>query len=362
MIDTHLRCLFDGHEYSPILGCCRCLTCKNLKPYCQYCVIDFHAEHLKQLQPWSKISEWVQQKIVSYKNITKQMREIKILSQNLDDLIYPLYINQDINLTYVNLTNLNLLIMKLMKIDMIELQILPKLNELMPSIELLIKQIKTFDSIILQDNHLQTFIALFEQQEIKKAQESIPQEINSNNKTQQKLEFRNTIEKLKIHFTKQTIIKNKKIKVENNGKTIKSGPDCSGLIICEPEIPTDIISKFAFQIQKHKWVCIGVCHKSIIQKQKNDLNLTKIGHGTYMIENSGSTYSHLDKEVNNTEHTFRFSNNDIILIEIYMNDRKIIWKKYQSNQILWKMNLDTTLDLYPCVHIFNSKVAIIDEY
>lgn len=47
-----------------------------------------------------------------------------------------------------------------------------------------------------------------------------------------------------------------------------------------------------------------------------------------MIENSGSTYSHLDKEVNNTEHTFRFSNNDIILIEIYMNDRKIIWKKY----------------------------------
>lgn len=46
-----------------------------------------------------------------------------------------------------------------------------------------------------------------------------------------------------------------------------------------------------------------------------------------MIENSGFTYSHLEIENNNAEHTFRFSNNDIILIEILMNDRKIIWKK-----------------------------------
>ncbi|CAK63418.1 unnamed protein product (macronuclear) [Paramecium tetraurelia] len=362
MIEYPLQCQVDGHEFSPVLGCCKCRTCKNLKPYCQYCIIDFHAEHLKQLQPLSKIPEWIQQKILIQKSVGKYIREISMLAQNLDDMLYPLYIQSETNLAYLNLKNLNLLTIKLLKIDTIETKIIPKLNDLMTYIEALNKEIKTLDSTVDFENQTSSFTVTSEQRELtQRPQENLQQESNLSGNSQQKMDFRYTAEKLNINFTKQNLEKVKKISIDNGGKIIKSGPDFSRLIICEPEIPNNLISRFALQILKHKWVCVGACHKSIIQKQKNDLNLCKIGHGAYLIENSGSTYSHLDKEVNNTEHPFKFFKNDIIIIEINMKEGKIIWRK-QSNLILWKMTIDTTLDLHPCVHIFNSKVQIIDEY
>ncbi|CAD8125414.1 unnamed protein product [Paramecium sonneborni] len=360
MIQNQQQCLFEGHEYSPILGCCKFYNCNRIKPYCQFCVIDFHAEHLKQLMPLSKISEWIEQKMITHKIFTRQIIEIKQFAKNLDDLIIPLLINQNMNLTDATITDLNLLIIKLMKIDMIEIQLSPKLNELMLQLEILKKDCKSFKQFWVQENNNNQNIDQLNQLVYRK--ETLKQEITLNSDLQQKINYQNRTEKIKIFFSKQKLNKLKRIKIENDGKTIKGGPDSFGLIFCEPEIPQNIISKFAFQIQKHKWVCIGVCHKSIILQQKYDLNLGKIGHGTYLIENSGWTYSHLEKDINNIEQSFKFSNNDIIVVEISICDKKIIWKKLQTNQVLWKMKIDTSLDLYPCVHIFNSKITILDEY
>lgn len=72
-------------------------------------------------------------------------------------MLYPLYIQSETNLAYLNLKNLNLLTIKLLKIDTIETKIIPKLNDLMTYIEALNKEIKTLDSTVDFENQTSSF-------------------------------------------------------------------------------------------------------------------------------------------------------------------------------------------------------------
>ncbi|KAM3141340.1 hypothetical protein pb186bvf_006458 [Paramecium bursaria] len=159
-----------------------------------------------------------------------------------------------------------------------------------------------------------------------------------------------------INFQFSATLKGANIVVTNNVIAEQKQSESNGqrFIICEPMIPKNAkngITKFAFKVIKYAgWIGIGVCHKDIIVNSSYKFHYTTIGHGSYLVSNNAYSWSHLQKELNSAHKSFEFAANDIIIVEVDYHKKKITWQKRKGPQ-KFSMDIDTTLDLYPCANL-----------
>ncbi|CAD8208637.1 unnamed protein product [Paramecium octaurelia] len=86
------------------------------------------------------------------------------------------------------------------------------------------------------------------------------------------------------------------------------------------------------------------------------------GKGVYFIEQEGRCFNHDQQDKNNSCIPFKFTFNDIVIVEVDIQNNYIKWIKQSTNE-LYKLNINTSQDLYSCVNLhYYSKVEILSEF
>ncbi|CAD8190237.1 unnamed protein product [Paramecium pentaurelia] len=130
---------------------------------------------------------------------------------------------------------------------------------------------------------------------------------------------------------------------------------------CEQAIPKTGKTQFAFQMISGSYVMVGIGFREIMQKN----NYTSCYQtGTYLISNSGITYSHHNNDLQSKQVSFKFKNNDIIIIEVCIEHKYIKWSRLNNPQLTFivQLDIDTSKELYPCVGVgWESKIKLLDN-
>ncbi|CAD8131051.1 unnamed protein product [Paramecium sonneborni] len=129
------------------------------------------------------------------------------------------------------------------------------------------------------------------------------------------------------------------IRIENDGKRAQDKGSflTSGFVICEPSIPFNQNVKLAFLIiQNYYNIQLGICSKD----KYGEMN------SKYMTDDLAS---------------LQFYDNDTIVIDIRMKEKKLVFKKLRSSQHR-EIKIDTSQVLYPCVYLGSSSIIEIVDY
>ncbi|CAD8201386.1 unnamed protein product [Paramecium pentaurelia] len=131
--------------------------------------------------------------------------------------------------------------------------------------------------------------------------------------------------------------------------------------VCEQAIPKTGKIQYAFQILCEQELFVGIGFRDIM-KQKNFYDCCNVGDGTYLIKENGYIYSHHNKDIHGKELSFKFKNNDIIIIEVSIEDKYIKWTRQNNPQLSFVyLGIDTSQELYPCVGLYRqAKIKILD--
>ncbi|CAD8123476.1 unnamed protein product [Paramecium sonneborni] len=127
--------------------------------------------------------------------------------------------------------------------------------------------------------------------------------------------------------------------VENGGKKATGNQFGSYVVFCESSIPLNQNVKLAFRMISLPLmgdVELGICSKD----QSGNLN----NKNRYMIN----------------KYSIQFIERDIVLLDIRMKDKKIIFKNLRSSE-QQQMSIDTSQVLYPCALLYMSCIQIVDE-
>ncbi|CAD8167813.1 unnamed protein product [Paramecium pentaurelia] len=158
--------------------------------------------------------------------------------------------------------------------------------------------------------------------------------------------------------------KHNNCQISQNGKVVFGTTKNKGwcCCICDQMIPKLGSVKMAFKILDGcDDIMVGIGFKDIIQKS-NYQDAYRIGKGTYYIYHDGKCFNHHQEDKNDQHLSFKFANNDIIIIEIDIQKNFIKWIKQSSNESL-TFDIETSQDLYPCVNLYNnSKVEILSQF
>ncbi|CAD8169291.1 unnamed protein product [Paramecium pentaurelia] len=161
-------------------------------------------------------------------------------------------------------------------------------------------------------------------------------------------------------LTFSTTYKHNNCQVTQNGKVIDNNSGSWYCCMCDQMIPKNGIILFAFKIIEITYIMIGIGFRDIMQS-KGYYNCYSIGGGTYNIYSSGHCYNHDQQDKNNKQIAFEFSTNDIIIVEVDIQKKYIKWTKQSTNQS-FTLTIDTSKDLYPCVHLYNKcKIEILNQ-
>ncbi|CAD8064191.1 unnamed protein product [Paramecium sonneborni] len=157
-----------------------------------------------------------------------------------------------------------------------------------------------------------------------------------------------------------TMYKHNNCQVSYDGKVIETKNGGWQCCMCDQIIPKDYKIQFAIKIIEMGYIMIGIGVRDIVQSQ-GFRNCYEIGGGTYNIQYSGSCWNHDQQDKQGQQISFPFSINDIIIVEVDIQNKYVKWNKQSTNQS-FTLTIDTSNDLYPCVHLFNqSKVEILNE-
>ncbi|CAD8130663.1 unnamed protein product [Paramecium sonneborni] len=89
--------------------------------------------------------------------------------------------------------------------------------------------------------------------------------------------------------------------------------------------------------------------------------LLEVHYRTYNIYYNGYCYNHDQQDKNGQSIAFSFTTNDIIIVEVDIQKKYVKWTKQSTNQS-FTLSIDTSKDLYPCLHLFGrSKVEILNQ-
>ncbi|CAD8121051.1 unnamed protein product [Paramecium sonneborni] len=173
--------------------------------------------------------------------------------------------------------------------------------------------------------------------------------------------------KIKVRFT--NLQNNPNLLVSQEEKILKFSPYSIEFYdyLDSQIIPIFGIHKFAFKILSiGKTIHIGVADNKIFKKEDYQPNLEDIRHGTYLISNTGQTYSHILQENNQNNNQIHFFSNDIIIIEINMDNTTITWTKLSSNEQL-TMKFQQCQSLSPFVRLssqnpFHSVIEVYEDF
>ncbi|CAD8215274.1 unnamed protein product [Paramecium octaurelia] len=130
--------------------------------------------------------------------------------------------------------------------------------------------------------------------------------------------------------------------------------------MCDQMVPKNGVIKFAVQIIQISDIMIGIGFRDIVQS-KGYQGCYSIGGGTYNIYHNGLCYNHDQQDKNGKQLAFTFSTNDIIIVEVDIEKKYVKWTKQSTNES-FTLTIDTSKDLYPCVHLYGpSKVQILKQ-
>ncbi|CAD8157798.1 unnamed protein product [Paramecium pentaurelia] len=161
-------------------------------------------------------------------------------------------------------------------------------------------------------------------------------------------------------LTFSTTYKYNECKVISNGKVIENNSHGYYCCMCDQMIPKNGVILFAFKIIEIKEIMIGIGQRDIVQS-KGYQNCYSIRGGTYNIYYSGHCYNHDQQDKDNQKIAFEFSKNDIIIVEVDIQKKYVKWIKQSTNES-FTLTIDTSKDLYPCVHFYGKcKIEILNQ-
>ncbi|CAD8112292.1 unnamed protein product [Paramecium primaurelia] len=187
-------------------------------------------------------------------------------------------------------------------------------------------------------------------------------QINKDNLEQEKIK-KMELEKIQQYNKSLTFSNTNKhnyCSVSEGGKLVAEvGNDHWCFCVCEQAIPKTGKIQYAFQIICEQQLFVGIGFRDIM-KQKNFYDCYNVG--TYLIQENGYTYSHHNKDIHGKELSFKFKNNDIIIIEVSIEDKYIKWTRQNNPQLSFvQLGIDTSQELYPCVGLYKqAKIKILD--
>ncbi|CAD8214432.1 unnamed protein product [Paramecium pentaurelia] len=220
------------------------------------------------------------------------------------------------------------------------------------NIELIIKQQLNF---YLKDRQIEV--------KLKEKQEQLERFQQSNQKNEEIVkQLQLTL--LNLQFSQQltfsTTYKHSNCSVTQNGKVIENNEDSWNCCMCDQMIPKNGVILFAVKIIEMSYIMIGIDFRDIVQI-KGYRNCYCIGGGTYNIYNNGHCYNHDQLDKNDKQIAFTFSTNDIIIVEVDIQKKYVKWTKQSTNQS-FTLTIDTSKDLYPCVHLKGKcKIEILNQ-
>ncbi|CAD8177364.1 unnamed protein product [Paramecium octaurelia] len=130
--------------------------------------------------------------------------------------------------------------------------------------------------------------------------------------------------------------------------------------MCDQMVPKNGVIKFAVQIIQFSYIMIGIGFRDIVQS-KGYQDCYSIGGGTYNIHCHGFCYNHDQQDKDSKQIAFKFSTNDIIIVEVDIEKKYVKWTKQSTNES-FTLTIDISKDLYPCVHLCGpSKVQILNQ-
>ncbi|CAD8192437.1 unnamed protein product [Paramecium pentaurelia] len=195
-------------------------------------------------------------------------------------------------------------------------------------------------------------------------QNKVKQEFNQN-LTQKKQEIQEAlnkpdqINKVNLEQEKQNKIELKKV---SEGGKVVADTNNSGwcFCFCEQVIPKTGKIQFAFQILSGSYFMVGIGFRGIMRENPY-LNCYQTG--TYLIAQGSQIYSHHNKDLQSKSLSFRFTNNDIIIIEVSIEHKYIKWSRQNNPQATFvQLDLGASQELYPCVGVgYQSKIKILDN-
>ncbi|CAD8183416.1 unnamed protein product [Paramecium octaurelia] len=100
-------CQFESHELKPILGVCTNLTCKNFRPYCHQCLIEFHSDHITEIRDLQQISFWAQSCAPLQEQLIQSINQYSSIVDKLTNLKNSLEFNTQIDLSLLRLSDLD---------------------------------------------------------------------------------------------------------------------------------------------------------------------------------------------------------------------------------------------------------------
>ncbi|CAD8204360.1 unnamed protein product [Paramecium pentaurelia] len=130
--------------------------------------------------------------------------------------------------------------------------------------------------------------------------------------------------------------------------------------LCDQAIPNQGIVRFSFLIHdiETNSAMVGIGAREIISKS-GYINIQTSGKGAYLIMSSGYCFSHHQKEKYHNSIPFTFTNNDIIIIEVEIQQKYIKWIKKSTKQS-FLLEIDPHYEYYPCIN-GPGKVEILNE-
>ncbi|CAD8178198.1 unnamed protein product [Paramecium pentaurelia] len=146
--------------------------------------------------------------------------------------------------------------------------------------------------------------------------------------------------------------KHKDFMISQNAKILECTTTTTynyGCCLCDQMIPKQGVTRFRFKIIELSNIMIGIGYKEMIQNTNYQGNYS-IGKGTYSIRYCGNCWNHNQQDKNGTKIAFPYSVNDIIEVEVDIQKKYIKWTKQQTNQS-FILEIDTSMDLYPCIHM-----------
>ncbi|CAD8172200.1 unnamed protein product [Paramecium pentaurelia] len=105
---------------------------------------------------------------------------------------------------------------------------------------------------------------------------------------------------------------------------------------------------------------VGIGYRDIMQKNNyHQCYYT----GTYLIQNNGHIFSHHSKDLLDKNLSFRFTNNDIIIIAVCIEHKYIKCSRQYNPQLTFvQLDIDTSQELNPCVGVSQqSKIQLLDN-
>lgn len=157
---------------------------------------------------------------------------------------------------------------------------------------------------------------------------------------------------------------------------MKSGATSSyKFAIIDPDIEKfKGVKRLAFKIKESSknWLAVGVCHKNVVAAKNYSFTFNVLGHGAYMVSSNGGSWSDTKSEINNVvkvhlslKQSFKFVKNDIVLMTINMELKKLKFKKHGTND---HFDIDFVTNgtdpLHPCVLFYyeNDEVEILPDF